>query len=199
MAGIESQSPSAYLQKLRRLRLVERHIPVTESPTNSKRGRYRLAAPLFRFWFRFVYGNQDRLRLAGETAFDEIVAPDLADYVSPRFESVCQDALPAPVDRHFVDVGQRWFGERELDVLGLTREGLVAGECKFTSAPGGEGVLVDLERTVEHVQWGDAPAGAEPRYVLFSRAGYTDDLRERAAERDDVRLFGFTDVVGARR
>lgn len=73
MAGVKSQSLSTYLQKLRRLRLVERHIPVTESPTSSKRGRYRLSAPLFRFWFRFVYGNQDRLRLLGDDAYHELV------------------------------------------------------------------------------------------------------------------------------
>ncbi|MFW5919410.1 MAG: AAA family ATPase, partial [Halanaeroarchaeum sp.] len=81
MAGVESGSLSTYLQKLRRLRLVERHIPVTESPTSSKRGRYRIAAPLFRFWFRFVYGKRDQLRLLGDDAYDELVAPDRAEYV----------------------------------------------------------------------------------------------------------------------
>ncbi len=135
MAGVESSSLSTYLQKLRRLRLVERHIPVTESPTSSKRGRYRIAAPLFRFWFRFVYGNQDQLRMLGENAYEELVEPELADYVSSLFERLCQRALPTLVDRQFRDVGQWWFKEHELDVLGLTAEGLVAGECKFTSTP----------------------------------------------------------------
>jgi len=93
MAGVEAGSLVTYLQKLRRLRLVERHIPVTESPTSSKRGRYRIAAPLFRFWFRFVYGNQDQLRMLGDDAYDEIVAPGLADYVSPLFKRLCQRAL----------------------------------------------------------------------------------------------------------
>jgi AAA+ ATPase superfamily predicted ATPase len=82
-AGVDSQSVSTYLQKLCRLRLIERHIPVTESPTSSKRGRYRLSDPLFRFWFRFVYGNQDRLRLKGDDAYKSIVKPEFADYASP--------------------------------------------------------------------------------------------------------------------
>ncbi|MFC4541771.1 ATP-binding protein [Halosolutus amylolyticus] len=197
MAGIESGSLSTYLQKLRRLRLVERHIPVTESPTSSKRGRYRLAAPLFRFWFRFVYGNQDRLRLLEDDAFDDIVASELADYVSPLFERLCQRVLPDLVDRRFHDVGQWWFREHELDVLGLTESGLVAGECKFTSSPVSEGVLADLERTVDQVRWSDEPADATTQYVLFSRSGYTNDLRRTAGRRDDVRLFDLSDVVDA--
>ncbi len=194
MAGVESGSLSTYLQKLRRLRLVERHLPVTESSTTSKRGRYRIAAPLFRFWFRFVYGNQDQLRLLGDDAYDELVAPELADYVSPLFERLCQRALPDLVDRQFRDVGQWWFREHELDVLGLTEEGLVAGECKFTSQPVSEGVLVDLERTAANVRWSAAPPDGDTLYVLFSRSGYTDDLERVAAARDDVALFGLSDL-----
>ena len=114
MAGVESGSLGTYLQKLRRLRLVERHVPVTESPASSKRGRYRIAAPLFRFWFRFVYGNQDQLRMLGDDAYDELVAPELAEYVSPMFERLCQRAPPDLIDWHFRDVGQWWFREHEL-------------------------------------------------------------------------------------
>jgi AAA+ ATPase superfamily predicted ATPase len=195
MAGVESGSLSTYLQKLRRLRLVERHIPVTESPTSSKRGRYRIAAPLFRFWFRFVYGNQDQLRMLGDDAYDELVAPELADYVSPLFERLCQRALPDLIDRRFRNVGQWWFKEHELDVLGLTDEGLVAGECTFTSQPVSEGVLADLERTAREVRWSEEPADGQPLFVLFSRSGYTDDLIHVADTRDDVRLFDLSDLI----
>jgi len=195
MAGVESGSLSTYLQKLRRLRLVERHIPVTESPTASKRGRYRIAAPLFRFWFRFVYGNQDQLHMLDDDAYDKLVAPELADYVSPLFERLCQRALPDIIDRQFRDVGQWWFKEHELDVLGLTDEGLVAGECKFTSQPVSEGILADLQRTASEVRWSEEPADGETLYVLFSRSGYTDDLKNVADTRVDVRLFELSDLV----
>jgi AAA+ ATPase superfamily predicted ATPase len=195
MAGVESGSLSTYLQKLRRLRLVERHIPVTESPTASKRGRYRIAAPLFRFWFRFVYGNQDQLRILGEDAYDELVVPERADYVSPLFERLCQQAVPTLIDRQFRDVGQWWFKENELDILGLTNDGPVAGECKFTAQPMSEGVLADLERTASEVRWADGPTAGEPLYGLFSRSGYTDDLKTTANSREDVRLFELSDLM----
>jgi len=199
MAGVESASLSTYLQKLRRLRLVERHIPVTESPTSSKRGRYRIAAPLFRFWFRFVYSNQDQLHMLGDDAYDELVSPELADYVSPLFERLCQRALPDLIERQFRDVGQWWFKNQELDVLGLTDDGLVAGECKFTSTPVSEGVLASLERTTSEVRWSEEPADGETLYVLFSRSGYTDDLTHTAGTRDDVLLFDLSELVTGER
>ena len=195
MAGVDAGSLSTYLQKLRRLRLVERHIPVTESPTTSKRGRYRIAEPLFRFWFRFVYGNQDQLRILDDDAYDELVAPELADYVSPLFERLCQRALPNLIDRQFRAIGHWWFKEHELDVLGLTDEGLVTGECKFTSQPVSEGVLTDLERTSSEVQWGEAPPDGETLYVLFCRSGYTDDLELTADTRADVVLFDLPQII----
>jgi Predicted ATPase (AAA+ superfamily) len=195
MAGIDSNSLSTYLQKFRRLRLVERHIPVTASPTASKRGRYRIAAPLFRFWFRFVYAQQDRLRLLGVGAFDELVAPELPDYVGPLFERLCQETLAQLDDRQYRAVGQWWFREHELDVLGLTTEGFVAGECKFTSTPVTEGVLRDLQRTTEHVQWSDEPADSTTRSVLFSRSGFSDDLQATAQQRDDISLYALGDIL----
>ena len=161
----------------------------------SKRGWYRIAAPLFRFWFRFVYGNQDQLRILDDDAYDELVAPELADYVSPLFERLCQRALPDLVERRFRDIGQWWFKEHELDVLGLTNDGLVAGECTFTSPPVSEGVLADLERTATEVRWSEGPADGETRYVLFSQSGYTDDLERTADTRDDVRLFELSDLI----
>nr|WP_201740217.1 DUF234 domain-containing protein [Salinigranum halophilum] len=120
---------------------------------------------------------------------------DFRNYVSPLFERRCQRALPDLIDRQFRDVGQWWFKEHELDVLGLTGDGLVAGECTFTSRPVSEGVLADLERTASKVRWSEEPADGETLYVLFSRSGYTDDLTNVADRRDDIRLFELSDLL----
>lgn len=46
-AGVDSNSLGTYLSKLRRLRLVERDIPVTANPNAARKSRYRLQEPLF--------------------------------------------------------------------------------------------------------------------------------------------------------
>ncbi|WP_079891679.1 DUF234 domain-containing protein [Halorhabdus utahensis] len=109
-------------------------------------------------------------------------------------EQLCQRALPGLVDRQFCNVRQWWFREHELDVLGLADEGLVAGECTFTSRQVSEGVFADLERTTSEVRWSGAPVDGETLYVLFSRSGYTDDLERTADVRDDVQLFSLSDL-----
>jgi hypothetical protein len=196
-AGVDSNSLGSYLSKLRRLRLVERDIPVTANPNATRKSRYRLKEPLFRFWFRYVYGQMDELVQVGDDAYEELVAPTFAEYMGPMWELVCQTALPSLVPKTYHGIGYWWHDEHEIDVLGLASDGtLVAGECKYTTRAMTEGDLADLERSANAVRWSpDAGGEPSPLYCLFSRSGFSDGLRKRVVERDDVRLFTPADVV----
>ena len=94
-AGVDSSSLGSYLSKLRRLRLVERDIPVTANPNATRKSRYRLKEPLFRFWFRYVYGQTGKLVQFGDAAYEDLVEPTFTDYLGSMFEIVCQNALPS--------------------------------------------------------------------------------------------------------
>jgi AAA+ ATPase superfamily predicted ATPase len=198
-AGADSQNIGTYLNKLERLRIITRDVPVTERPARSHRGRYRLADPLFRFWFRFVYGQASRIELVGEDAYEQIVMPELADHVSPIFEELCQRALPTLLAEFtYRNIGGWWYKEHEVDVVGLTEEVLITGECKFQQAPVDPGVLRDLETTTENIKW-TLPDGTTPvaKYALFSRKGFTKDLIDIATDRDDVHLFELDAIIEA--
>jgi hypothetical protein len=134
--GIDGKQISTYTQKLARLRLIEREVPITEEKAKSRRGRYRILDPLFRFWFRFVYGKEDRYDRLGEDAYDAVIEPELPDFVSEEFENLCQDALPSLYPKKtFLDIGRWWYKEHEVDVVGFTADGtMVVGKCKFTNA-----------------------------------------------------------------
>lgn len=196
--GIDGKQISTYTQKLERLRLVEREVPITEEKPRSRRGRYRILDPLFRFWFRFVYGNEDRYDRLGDDAFDTVIEPDLADFVSPQFEGLCQEAFPGLYPEYtFTDIGRWWYDEHEIDVVGLTAEGpLVVGECKFTSSPLDYDALGSLESHANELRW--QPDTAEPastEYALFSRSGATRSVHEAVSSRSDVQLFDLDDVT----
>ncbi|TKX51808.1 ATP-binding protein, partial [Halorubrum sp. SS7] len=47
------------------------------------------------------------------------------------------------------------------------------------------------------VRLSEEPADGETLYVLFSRSGYTDDLKNTADARNDVRLFELSDLIHA--
>jgi AAA+ ATPase superfamily predicted ATPase len=198
-AGISSTNASPYLRKLRRLRLITRDIPITANPRSTKKSRYRLNDPFFRFWFRFVYGQQDRIAMLGEDAYDRLVASELTDYLDPLFEIACQKALPKLVPHPYRGVGYWWYSNHELDVVGLTDEGtLIAGECKYTTRKMTEGDLAAVENTAVQIDW-TPPGGGTPNYeyCCFCRSGFSDDLTEIMRERSDVHLFTPDDIVAA--
>jgi AAA+ ATPase superfamily predicted ATPase len=197
-AGVDSNSLGSYLSKLRRLRLVERDVPVTANPNATRKSRYRLKEPLFRFWFRYVYGQAGKLAQLGDDAYEQLVEPTFTEYMGSMFELVCQNALPSLVPKTYRGVGYWWHKRYELDVVGLASDGtLVAGECKYTTRKMTEGDLADLERSAAAVEWTPPNGGdLDYHYCCFCRSGFTAGLREVADERDDVSLFTPTEIVG---
>lgn len=196
-AGVDSNALGSYLSKLRRLRLVERDIPVTANPNATRKSRYRLKEPLFRFWFRYVYGQSGKLTQLGSEAYEEVVEPTFSEYMGSVFEQVCQNALSELVPKTYHGIGYWWHQQQELDVVGLASDGtLVAGECKYTTREMHEGDLADIERSADQIEW-TPPEGSTltHHYCCFCRSGFSEGLENAAAERDDVSLFTPPDIV----
>ena len=198
--GIDYNQLSKYLNRLSRLRLIDQHVPITERKERSKRSRYRIRDPFFRFWFHFVYGTSEQYDDLGTDAYDALIEPELADFVSHSFEDLCCSALRTLYPAHTIpNIGQWWYGEHEIDVVGLTTsETLIVGECKFQQSPLGYGALSNLHGHADELRW--SPQDGSDRvveYALFSRSGFKPSVEEAADERDDLRLFTVTDVVTA--
>ena len=200
VVGVDTNQLSKYLDRLERLRLIERHVPITEQPERSRRGRYRLRDPLFRFWFRFVYGSGTRYDAIGPDSFEQLIEPELADFISPVYERLCGAALRNLYPEYTItDVGQWWYQDHEIDVVGFTTGNtLLVGECKFQSAPTGYDALATLESHTDELRW-TPPSGGERdcEYALFSRSGFEASVREAADSRDDLRLIDLDELVAA--
>ena len=198
-AGIESTNTSYYFDRLETLQIIEKHHPALADPARSKRTRYRIRDPVFRFYFRYLYGRGGQYELYGETAYEDLIEPELPDFASETFESLCHQALPALYpDYQLTQMPtQWWYKGREIDVVAPTDGStLIAGEAKFTNNPLGYDVLATLEADVKHIDWTPA-GGGDPTYefALFSRSGFKSSVEEAADERDDLRLFDLSDIV----
>ena len=198
-AGIDTNSSSYYLDRLEDLKLIEPDYPVTADPTRSRKRRYRISDNLFRFWFRFVHGRSGRYELYDETAYSDLIEPQLPDFVSETFEQLCQQAIPTlyPNLRFLERPGSWWHQEHEVDVVGLTSAGtLLAGEVKFTTQPIGFDVLSRLREEATLIDW-TPPEGGDPEYefALFSRSGFKRSVQEAAAEDEALQLHSLDDVV----
>lgn len=199
-AGINADAVGYYLDRLKDLKVVDRHYPVTVDPARSRKGRYRITDPLFRFWFRFIYGRGARYEVYGEDAFEDLIEPELPDFVSGTFEELCQRAILyeyGDAYRFAAEPGQWWDNGHEIDIVApTTGDTLVVGEAKFQRSALGYGVIKRLEEEAAMIDWrpdsGDDP---EFEYAVFSRSGFSPAVEEAASQRDNVQLFTVEDVV----
>jgi len=201
-AGVGDATTTArYLDILQQLRVVNRHVPATESyPQKSKRGIYQIADPFLRFWFRYVHSYRSSLDLGlADAILEQRVRPTFEQFVSHAFEEAArehvarlavQGALPFLPER----IGSWWDRQTEIDVVAVSdAEGaLLAGECKWSNQPVGSGVLDDLKRQVQVLntenRW------RRVSYMLWAKAGFTPALRQ-AAEAEDVKLVAVEELV----
>jgi AAA+ ATPase superfamily predicted ATPase len=180
VTGIDSGPLSKYLQKLRRLRLLEREVPVTASAKQSKRSKYTVADEFLRFWFRFVEPNRSSIEEAPDVVLDGTIEPALPDHVATTFEHVCQEAVWAAIREGrfgpYSAVGRWWYGEDEIDIVGLApdTDTILLAECKWTADPVGYGLVSSLEEKADRVRWG--PDTRTEEFALFSRSGFVDGL-----------------------
>jgi AAA+ ATPase superfamily predicted ATPase len=178
---------SKYLQTLRNLRLIDREVPVTASPKQSKRSRYHVADEFLRFWFRFVEPNRSSIEQAPDIVYDGTIEPNLPDHVATTFEAVCQDVVWEAIRGGdlgpYAEVGRWWYGEDEIDIVGLAPndDRILLAECKWTSEPVGHALASQLREKAERVRWGTDAREAE--FVLFSKSGFVEgfaaDLPDR--------------------
>lgn len=182
------------LQRLEELTLVRRVTPAVKA--KSRQVRYEIADNLFRFSYRFKgkYETPIEMGLSDEVA-RRIVADEFSTYMGPVFEDVCRQWLVNQAVRGClpllpVEVG-RWWGtnprerrEEEIDVVVRGADGeLVLGECKWNSRPVDASVIGVLRRRAELL-----PGGGDAQLFVFSKSGFEEECRARAAEVGNVRL-----------
>jgi len=147
-----------------------------------------------------VYGSGDRYDELGDEAYEVLVEPELADFVSHSFEVLCCSAPERSIRiTQLRTPGSGGTTTTRSTSAGLTTgETLIVGECKFQQSPLGYDALSKLEGHVGELRWSpDSGRDRAERYALFSRSGFTQSVEEAADERDNLRLFTVDDVVDA--
>jgi AAA+ ATPase superfamily predicted ATPase len=184
--GLEKNILGKYLSVLGELKIIRREVPVTETlPEKSKKGLHQMADPFFRFWFQFVYPNRSFIE-EGQIDFvmERKIKPAFDRFISIAFEDVCRGLVRSSAWKgcRFERIGRWWSKDGEIDVV-ATNEAentILCGEAKWSINKAGTDILENLKRKAALVPWGKA--GRKEILVLFSRSGFTDDLKKRARE-----------------
>ncbi|MGD0236349.1 MAG: ATP-binding protein [Syntrophorhabdales bacterium] len=193
--GFEKSLLSRYLEILRGLRLVEKEVPVTEKyPEKSKLGLYRIHDRFFEFWFKYVFPNRGSLEIGKGREVLRVIKLTFDQHLSFVFEDVCKQyclELMREGRIRFSSIGRWWQKNEEIDLVAVDEEHkeIYFGEAKWSRKPVGVDILDALKRKAALVEWNRGKR--KETYMLFSRTGFTDALRERA-DKESVLLISPT-------
>lgn len=185
---MEVQSPkiTPYLEALRELDLVERRVPITEShPEKSKRGLYFIKDQYMRFWFRYVFPFQSFLELGQTEWVMSKIRAEFDQYVSLIFEDICRSMIPVWFGAKYNQIGSHWESSLEIDIAAHSedKKDILYGECKWREQPVGKDVLDELVEKVKAITPWHSNKKAKISYALFSKNGFTDELRKMASDK----------------
>jgi AAA+ ATPase superfamily predicted ATPase len=174
---------TSYLGRLQKLHFVQREVSATV-PTakraTSRRGRYDLADPYLRFYYRFIHPNQHLLEQGLHDWLWTLIGEQLPSYVGLyAFETLCREwlltqaragKLPLMPER----VGSHWSPDAQVDVIAINwrQKSILLGEAKWMQEPIRRSIVRELvEKTGKVVP--DEGEGWSVTYALFSRSGFT--------------------------
>ncbi|MCL2159789.1 MAG: ATP-binding protein [Oscillospiraceae bacterium] len=196
--GMESSAVSGYIKSLIELGIIKREVPIFDRQ-DSKKSIYRLSDGMFRFWYRFVFGNLSLIDYGkGGVVYENIAKQQIPTFMGEAFEQICIDYMWDNFE-HLPFVMQnigRWWGAnpktktaQEIDFIAHDCENKKAafGECKWTNEKTPESVV---ERLVEKADmFGNYQ---EKYYYLFSKSGFTEAAGKKASEH--IKLIEFEDM-----
>lgn len=208
---LESSKLYPYLKAMIEIGLITHEFSVTETSKNmTKRtqGEYKLTDSFFAFWYSFCYPYLSEL-VQGEaqTVYEEIIQPNLHRISAAPFENICIYYLRhlrkiGQVPFRFLKIGRFWgkvthkaegkkpyTTSEEIDIYATdsTQTKYILGECKFTNEPFDMSQLKKLQAKLS--------LQGEVWYYLFSLSGFTDSVKEYAANNTNTVLITAEDIL----
>ena len=191
---------SKYMLTLQTLRLIEKRVPCTE-PEKSKKGIYEITDNYYKFWYRFLFTNQNYYSMLGLERSCEEIMDNINDYMGTVFEKICEQYLLRAAKEKklpFIPFKMgKWWGNNpllkaqdDIDILALDKTGKKAlfCECKFRNKAMSMEEYDDLVMATKMFQ------NIKEKYLMFfSKSGFTEPVKERAA-REKATLLTIEDL-----
>ncbi|MDR1940682.1 MAG: ATP-binding protein [Clostridiales bacterium] len=200
-SGEDNSKCGKYIKGLISLGIIEKETPI--GTAKGRNGVYRLKDNMYRFWYRFVPENLSNIESGkSEHVYDKKVAPFLPEYMGHIFEDVCKQYMirqNANGSLPFVfDAIGRWWGnnpvlkrEEEIDLVAVSKDAAIFGECKWRNEKAGVEILDDLKRKAVLFKAQNA------YYYIFSKSGFSDALKASASKDGGISLIGLNDLFNS--
>ena len=197
--GEDSNICANYLKSLINLGIIKKETPYGEK--SSRKSIYSIKDNMFRFWYRFVPGNNSIIMRGAADIVYKRIEPQLSEYMGAVFEEICKQYLwnlllngNSPVE--FSELG-RWWGndpiekkQTEIDIMGeQDKKTALFGECKWTNEKVDLGVLETLIKRSNLFSY------VNMHLYLFSKSGFTKGCIDKANELGNVSLVTYSDML----
>lgn len=197
--GEDSNICANYLKSLINLGIIKKETPYGEK--SSRKSMYSIEDNMFRFWYRFVPGNNSIIMRGAADIVYRRIEPQLSEYMGAVFEGICKQYLwnlllngNSPVE--FSELG-RWWGndpiekkQTEIDIMGeQDKKTALFGECKWTNEKVDLGVLETLIKRSNLFSY------VNVHLYLFSKSGFTKGCIDKANELGNVSLVTYSDML----
>lgn len=179
-SGINNTSKTVkYVNKLIELEIIMKEHRFKDSP-NSRKHLYKIKNNFFAFYYQFIWKNQaSKVIMEPKDFYDIFIKQHLDEYVSLRFEDICQQYLIKNFKLRnktpMIHIGRYWYNNRafkkdvEIDVCVESVDYVYAYECKWTSGPITKDIMNNLIDKSKEI-------GAT-KYGAFSKSGFDDKIK----------------------
>ena len=177
------------------LGIIKKEKPAMEK--EAKRSIYRLDDGMFRFWFRFVAPNVDRINKGQGDIVYKNIEPQISDFMGQVFEEISKQYLWRLNLAGAVDFAsaERWWGtnphykkQEEIDIIAYDDGKMIFCECKWRNNKVPKSVVDSL------IEKSEMFYGKEKSYIVFSKSGFTDECVKQQ-DGDKIRLVSLEDMV----
>ena len=191
-----------YINTLIQLNIIRRETPFG-TKESSRKSIYIISDNLFRFWYRYVFANKMLIDTgAYELLWENVILPDYTVYMGKVFEDICKEYLlirntKGTLPFVMTNIGAWWGTDpatkkaEEIDIVGMGGNNYIFGECKWQNKKTGIEVLEKLQKRAELV----CSRTQTAYYYIFSKKGFSAELKEKAASDDTLRLISLEDLI----
>lgn len=162
---------------------------------NKKTVYYEIDDPLLEFYYRFIFRNEERIRMNGKMVYDEL-HEQIEQFISFGFENICRLYLEQknkngelgmiyPSIKPYRVENSKLGRSIEIDGLAENGDSLLVIECKYRNRSFDKAMLLHLQESVSVF-----PEEMKRTYYIFSKAGFSNDVLSLKDE--NLHLIDFT-------
>ncbi len=198
---VDRGTTNRYLDTLRGLGLVEHRRPLDPRRSQQSWGSWHLADPYLRFWGRWILPYTSQIEFGeAERLIQEVLRPGWDRFVGSAWEELARRhvyELAAERSLPFwpEEVGSWWSSQAQIDVVAVHsgRRSALLGEARWRREKMSVADLEALETRARH--WLGDERGWDLWYALYSRSGYSEELRARGVTDSHLLLVSPSDMV----